>query len=90
MHGIKLNFFGRNYKKLFFLFYSVKFFQLYRFLFYGAGTLATLFKNGALAFSLFLFSLVNPLDVGLVNLNLRGFCSDEMEDMGLKSHWCRC
>jgi len=25
----------------------------------------------------FLFSLVNPLDVGLVNL-LRGFCSDEM------------
>jgi len=24
------------------------------------------------------FSLVNPLDVGLVNLNLRGFCSDEV------------
>jgi len=31
----------------------------------------------------FLFSLVNPLDVGVVNLTLRGFCSDEMEVMGL-------
>jgi len=29
---------------------------------------------------LFLFSLVNPLDLGVVNLTLRGFCSDEMED----------
>jgi len=29
----------------------------------------------------FLFSLVNPLEVGAgVNLTLRGFCSDEMED----------
>jgi len=38
----------------------------------------------------FLFSLVNPLDVGVVNLNLRNFCSDAMEDMGLKSHQRMC
>jgi len=35
--------------------------------------------------SRFLFSLVNPLDVGLVNLSLRGFCSDKMEDLGWKA-----
>jgi len=34
---------------------------------------------------IFLFSLVNPLDVGLVNLSLRGFCSDEKEDLGWKA-----
>jgi len=38
----------------------------------------------------FLFSLVNPLDVGVVNLTLVGFYSDKLEDMGLKSHRCRC
>jgi len=50
------------------------------------------FKNNifySLTF-LFLFSLVNPLDVGVVNLTLRGFRSDEFEDMGLRSHWWRC
>jgi len=40
----------------------------------GESRRGTLFK-----FFLCLFSLVNPLDVGLVNLNLRGFCSDAMD-----------
>jgi len=31
-------------------------------------------------FILFLFSLVKPLNVGVVNLVLRCFCSDEMGD----------
>jgi len=42
------------------------------------------------SFILFLFSLINPLDVGVVNLTFGGFCSKEMEDMGLKSHQWMC
>jgi len=37
-----------------------------------------------------LFIYLFSLDVGVVNLTLGGFCSDKMEDMGLKSHHWMC
>jgi len=58
----------------------------------GRGTLLVFYLHFQNNYNLvfFYFHSSTHLKWGLVNLNLRGFCSNEMEDMGLKSHWCRC